>query len=175
MQSERRSSALAWRAVAGVSTDVELAALDAEPRRLEEWLTTFPLAPVILDPYTHQSAWILNTARRILLNYSGAGCRTCWVVTCGADDARRFLGPYSKELLTFCDPQRRVTRALGLESLPAFMLVRQDGSVAASAQGWAPSEWRAVAEALSDLTEWKRPMIGDGADPAAFAGTPALS
>ena len=156
-----------------VSLDVELAPLGAKPRPLGDWLTTFPLAPVILDPYTAESSWILHTARRILVNYSGAGCRACWIMACGDDDARRFLGPYAQELLTFIDPQRHLPTAFGVSTLPAFALVLQDGSVAASAQGWDPSDWRAVAEAVSDLTEWKRPVIGDGQDPPAFPGTPA--
>ena len=84
--------------------DVELAPLGAEARPLEDWLTTFPLLPVLLDPYTNESAWILHTARQILVAYAEAGCRGCWVVTCGADDAGRFLGPYAQEILTFADP-----------------------------------------------------------------------
>ena len=156
-----------------VSLDVELAPVGAEPRPLKEWLTTFPLVPVVLDPYTNESARILHTARRILITYTEAGCRTCWVVTCGPDDAKRFLGPYAQELLTFADSDRRLTAALGIETLPAFAFVLQNGWVEASAQGWNPAEWRAVADAVSDLTEWRRPVIGDGQDPAPFAGTPA--
>ena len=165
--------AIALGAVTTVPLDVELAPLGSKARPFDDWLTMFPLAPVVLDPYTHESAWILHTARRILVTYAGAGCRACWVVTCGPDNARRFLGPYAEELLTFADPDRHAVAALGLQSLPAFMLVRQDGSVAASAEGWNPVEWRAVAEAVSDMTEWQRPVIGDGDDPAPFPGTPA--
>ncbi len=171
------------RAVAGASLvamtaallDVELNPLSGRPRPLQDWLTTFPLAPVILDPYTHESSWILHTARRILVNYSGAGCRACWVVTCDARDAKRFLGPYAQELLTFADPERRVPAALGVDFLPAFLLVHQDGSVAAMAQGWDPQDWRSVAEAISQLTEWQRPVIGDIGDPAPFPGTSATA
>ena len=95
------------------------------------------------------------------------------MVTCGADDARLFLGPYAQEILTFADPDRRVPAALGLDRLPAFAFVLPNGSVAAAAQGWNPVEWRAVATTVSEFTEWQRPVIGDGQDPAAFAGTPA--
>ena len=161
--------------MATVSASLDLAALDAQPRPLDDWLTTFPLAPVILDPYTAESAWILDTARRILLNYRGAGCRICWVVACGAEDARRFLGPYADEMLTFADPDRRAAAAFGIDKLPAFCLIRQDGSVAAQAQGWDPDEWRTVAESISDLTRWSRPVIPDQGDPAPYAGTPAGS
>ncbi len=156
-----------------VSLDLELDPLGAEARPLGDWLTTFPLLPVLLDPYTHESARILHTARRILVTYAEAGCRTCWVLSCGPDDARRFLGPYAREILTFADPDRRVPAALGLEALPAIAFVLQDGSVSAAAQGWNASEWREVADTVSELTHWQRPVIGDGQDPAAFAGTPA--
>lgn len=155
------------------SLDIELAPIGGSPRPLEQWLTTFPLAPVILDPFTHESAWILETARRILITYRGAGCRTCWIVTCNEQEAGRFLGPYADELLTFTDPARSVVRSLGIEYLPAFMLIRHDGSVAAAAQGWDPLQWREVAAAISEMTEWNRPVIGDLGDPAAYPGTPA--
>ena len=155
------------------SLDLALDPLDAEPRPLSDWLTTFPLLGVLLDPYTDESSRILHTARRILVTYAEAGCRTCWVMACGADDARRFLGPYAREILTFTDPDRRVPAALGLDTLPAFALVLQDGSVTAAAQGWNPAEWRSVAETVSEFTHWRRPVIGDGQDPAPFAGTPA--
>ena len=159
--------------VTAVSLDLELDPLGGKARPLSSWLTTFPLLPVLLDPYTNESAWILHTARRILVTYAEAGCRTCWVVACGPDDAQRFLGPYAQEILTFADPDRRVPAALGLDTLPAFAFVLQNASVTAAAQGWNPAEWRDVAETVSDYTHWQRPVIGDGQDPAAFAGTPA--
>ena len=39
--------------------DLVFTPLGAEPRPLSEWLTTFHLATVALDPYTNESAWIL--------------------------------------------------------------------------------------------------------------------
>ncbi len=156
-----------------VALDVDLTPIGSQARPFEEWLTTFPIAAVVLDPYTYESSWILDTARRILITYKGAGCRTCWIIGCGAEDARRFLGPYADELLTFVDPERQAIAALGLEQLPAFVLVLQDGSVTASAEGWNPSKWREVASSISDLTSWNRPVIGDAGDPGPFPGTPA--
>jgi hypothetical protein len=153
-------------------TDLEIEALDGDARALSEWLTTFPLVPVVLDPYTHESAWILDTARRILLTFRDAGCRICFVVTCAADDARRFLGPYAEEILTFADPERKVAQALGLRTLPAFLLVKQDGTVSAAAEGWDPDRWREVAEAVGELTEWPRPTIPSPGDPTPYSGTP---
>ena len=154
------------------SLDLELQPLDGESRPLSEWLTTFPLVPVVLDPYTHESAWILDTSKRVLETFSGAGCRGCWILTCSVDDARRFLGPYADEVLAFADPNRAVAEGLGVESAPSFLLVRQDGVVTARAEGWDPDEWREVAEAVVEITQWSRPVIPGPGDPAPFAGTP---
>ena len=154
------------------SLDLELAPLAGEARPLNEWLTTFPLLPVVLDPYTHESAWVLDTARRVLQIFIGADCRPCWIVTSGADDARRFLGPYADELLTFADPGGKVAAGLGVEHAPAILLVRQDGAVTAKAEGWNPDEWREVTESVVALTHWSRPTIPEAGDPVPFAGTP---
>ncbi len=154
------------------SLDLELAPLDGEARPLDDWLTTFPLLPVVLDPYTHESAWVLDTARRVLQMFNGADCRPCWIVTSDADDARRFLGPYADELLTFADPGAKVAAGLGIERAPAILLVRQDGAVTTKAEGWDPDEWREVTESVVELTRWSRPTIPEAGDPVPFAGTP---
>ena len=154
------------------ATELELDPLNGEGRPLSDWLTTFPLACVVLDPFTHQSAWLLDTSKRILKGFREADCRGCWILTCSPEDARRFLGPYAEEILTFSDPSRAIARGLGIESAPCFLLVRQDGVVTAKAEGWDPDTWRDVAEAIADLTHWSRPQIPADGDPAPFPGTP---
>ena len=158
-----------------VDINVQLTALGSEDksRPVGDWLTTFPLVPVVLDPYTAESARILRTAHRIMANYQGADCRPCWLLTCDADGARRFLGPWAEDMLTFVDPARSAVAAFRLSYLPAFMLMRQDGSIIAEAQGWDPLQWRTVAKAVSALTKWNRPVIGDADDPPPYPGTPA--
>jgi hypothetical protein len=52
--------------------DLVLTSLGGEARPLPEWLTTFHLATVALDPYTNESAWILPTATRILEGLRGS-------------------------------------------------------------------------------------------------------
>ena len=64
--------------------------------------------------------------------------------------------------------------AYGVATLPAFVFVRGDGSVQAAAEGWNPSEWRAVAKAIADNTSWIAPNIPVAGDPSPFHGTPAL-
>jgi hypothetical protein len=157
-----------------VPRDLTLTPLTGEPRTIAEWTTNFHLAVIALDPFTYESAWILETAGRILRVFAPADCRACFVVTGTADEARQFLGPWAKELLTFADPDRAVVKALGCESLPAFLHINQQPAVEASAEGWDPMEWRAVADTIARYMGWTRPNIPTAGDPAAYAGTPAL-
>ncbi|WP_420450176.1 hypothetical protein [Ilumatobacter sp.] len=139
-----------------------------------EWLTTFHLASVVLDPYTNESSWILRTASRVLEEFRGCDVRINMVVTAGADDTARFLGPLTDRFLVFCDPERKVVRAMGLETLPAFVLTRVDGVVDAAAEGWDPDAWEKVADAIATITKWSSIELPAPGDPVAFRGSPAL-
>jgi len=154
--------------------DLTLTPLTGDAKTLHQWLTTFHLASVVLDPFTNESAWILKTAARILRQFSGAAVRINFIVTCDATDARAFLGPFADEFLVFCDPDRIAVKALGLAELPAFVLIKSDGSVPIAAQGWTSAEWKEVAAAVAALTSWSRPAIPAPGDPGSFRGTPAL-
>jgi hypothetical protein len=153
--------------------DLVLAPLGATSRPLGDWLTTFHLASVVLDPYTNESSWILETAARILEGLRGSDARVNLVVTSDSDDAKQFLGPYADEFLVFCDPDRSIVRAFGLSQLPAFVFVRVDGTVGAAAEGWNPAEWRQVAETIAEATSWLKPTIPIASDPGPFRGSPA--
>ena len=161
--------------VTNPAPDTVLTPLGGDARPLEEWLTTFHLASVVLDPYTNESSWVLDTATRILAGFRGAAVRVNLLVTCGADDARSYLGPLADEFLVFCDPDRAAVKAFGLTVLPAFVFLRIDGTVAASAEGWNPNTWRAVAEEIASTTSWTKPTIPMAGDPGAFSGTPAFA
>ncbi len=152
--------------------DLMLHPVNGEARELEDWLTTFHLASVVLDPYTNESSWILKTAKRILEEFRGSHARVNFIVTADDDDVRTFMGPLIDEFLVFADPDRSVVRALGLQSLPAFVFVRVDGEVVATAEGWNANEWSAVADAISETTRWRPPMIPAPSDPGPFAGSP---
>ena len=153
--------------------DLVLAPLGAQPRPLNEWLTTFHLATVVLDPYTNESSWILRSATRILEAFRGADARVNLLVTANETDTRRFLGPLAEEFLVFCDPDRVAVKALGLEQIPAFVFIRVDGTVAAAAEGWVPSQWRAVAAEIARWTSWLAPPIPVSGDPGPFRGSVA--
>lgn len=154
--------------------DTKLTALGGDTRPLEEWLTTFHLASVVLDPYTNESSWVLKTAARILENLRGTDARVNFVVTADADGARAFLGPLTDDFLVYCDPDRLFVRALGLAQIPAFVFIRLDGTLQACAEGWDATEWRKVAEQIATATAWISPTIPVAGDPGPFHGTPAL-
>ncbi|MFV0318610.1 MAG: TlpA family protein disulfide reductase [Microthrixaceae bacterium] len=152
---------------------VELHPLGGEPVSLAQQTRLFQLMAVVIDPYTDESSWILRTASRILGEFAEADCRTAWIVTCGEDDSKRFLGPYADEFLTFCDEDRSVVDALGLDTLPALVTVDNDGEVMGSAEGWDPPAWREVTDEIAGILAWSRPVYPKPGDPAPFPGTPA--
>ena len=153
--------------------DLTLAPINGEPRTIAEWVTTFQLAAVVLDPFTNESAWIIDTAGRVLTHFREADCRVAFIVTGTADDARQFLGPWADKVLTFADPDRASVRALGLNELPAFVQVRGDLHVAAAAEGWDPQEWHQVALSLADNMSWSAPLVPAQGDPSPYAGSAA--
>lgn len=160
--------------VTAAPSDLTLTTLRGQSHTLLEWLTTFHLVAVLLDPFTSESAWLLPSVARILRTYDEADCRVALVVTCTAEEAHQFLGPYAKEFLTFVDPDRAVVKGLDLERLPALVHIRHDLSIAGAAEGWHPSEWRTITENLSRAMSWSRPIIPGPRDPGAYEGTPAL-
>jgi hypothetical protein len=157
-----------------VTGDVQLAPLTGEPRTLAEWTTTFHLALVVLDPFTYESSWIIDTAVRILSVYAEADCRVGFIVTGTPEEARQFLGPLVTDFLVFADPDRSTVKAMGLERLPAFVHLNQNHGLETKAEGWDPEQWRAVAERLTTLMSWRRPEIPMPNDPVPFEGTLAL-
>jgi len=154
--------------------EIELNPLQGDPRPLGDWVTTFHLAVVVLDPFTHESSWIIDTAARILASYNAADVRTAWLVTGTDEQARQFLGPMAEEFLTFADPERAFIKGLALDSLPAFVHIDHALNVVGAAEGWNPPEWRAVASTLSEQMSWSRPSIPEDGDPTPYPGTPSL-
>jgi len=156
-----------------VPLDLELKPLDHDARTLGDWLTTFQMAAVVLDPYTHESAWVLDAARRILGHFQGADCRCVFIVAGDDSEARQFLGPIADEILTLSDQSRGLIAAAGVEQLPAFLHIAQDGTVVGRAEGWAPQSWQAVAVGLAQRMSWSYPIIPAAGDPVAYPGSPA--
>lgn len=166
-------SALFSPAVANPPADLILDSLRGEGYPLRDWLTSYPMLLVALDPYTHESAWILETGARLLAHYSPADVRVGWLVATDDEGSRQFLGPWADRFLTFPDPDRTAIEAFGLQRLPGLVHVRADGHTE-TVSGWDPNQWRAVAETVTKNLSWSRPMIPAPGDPTPYEGTPAL-
>ncbi|GAC1363779.1 MAG: hypothetical protein NVSMB4_19950 [Acidimicrobiales bacterium] len=154
--------------------DTILRPLNGPPRPLSAYLGMFHLVLAVLDPYTNESAWILDTAGRVLETFNQADCRVGWLVAAGPDECRQFLGPWTQQHSTFCDPDRTVIKALGLDRLPALVHLAQDATLVGSAEGWDPLAWRMLTDDLATVLSWKGPNLPGPKDPAPYEGTPAL-
>ena len=152
--------------------DLMLSSINGRARTVRQWLVTFHLLFVAVDPESDRSAWIVPTAARVLTGYEQADCRVAWLVAGTPADARRFLGRWATEILTFSDPDLDVVRAFGLGSLPAIVHVGMDGSVVNAVEGWDPAEWRRLTSELSRIVSWSRPVIPLPSDPGPFPGAP---
>ena len=129
---------------------------------------------VALDPFTNESAWILDTGVRLLNTFIQSDCTVAWLVTGSPDECRAFLGPWADRITTFSDPDRTVVKSLGLESLPALVHLAMDATVIAAAEGWHPREWAAVTNGVARAVSWTGPHLPGPKDPAPYDGTPAL-
>ena len=152
--------------------DLVLTPISGVGRPVRGWLTTFHLFLVAVNPSNQRSTWLVPTAARILTNYDQADCRVAWLVAGYPEDARRLLGRWAKDILTFVDPDLVAIRAFGLTSLPAAVHLGMDGNVVNAAEGWDPPAWRSLTQELSRIVRWSHPLIPGPRDPAPFEGAP---
>lgn len=157
------------------SADLVLTPLTGKGFPLRAWLVNYHLLLVAVDPFTNEGSWILKTAIRVLENFEQADVRVGFVLA-GATpaQAREFLGPYAKTILAFPDRHHEIVKAFGFDRLPAIVHVNMDGSVVNAAEGWFPTEWQTVTDALAQMMSWTGPVLPHPADPGAFEGSPAL-
>jgi hypothetical protein len=154
--------------------DLVLTPVNGEGRTVQQWLTTFHLLVIALDPYTNESAWILPTAQRIIKTFEQSDCRVALLVTADDRDCRRFLGPILDDVLTFADPTKAAVKGFGFERLPAIVHLAMDGTIVHAAEGWHPTQWRLVTDNLGKVLSWSSPVMPVPADPGPFEGSPAL-
>ena len=152
--------------------DLVMSSLTGRSRSVREWVTTFHLLIVAVDPNSSQSRWIVPTAARVLTIYQQADCRVGWLVAGDAKDARHFLGRWATDILTFVDPDLTAIKAFGLESLPAILHLNQELRVVNAVEGWEPFAWRALATELSHSMSWSKPLLPAPGDPGPFDGAP---
>ncbi|MFV0258606.1 MAG: hypothetical protein ACK5PP_09195 [Acidimicrobiales bacterium] len=158
--------------MAEAPADLVLDSLRGDGYPLQDWLTSYPLLLVALDPYTIESSWIIETGARLLHHFSPSDVRVGWIATADDDGCRQFLGPWAERFLTFPDPDRKLVEAFGAERLPSLVFVRSDGWVDV-ANGWDPDQWKQITGWLAKMLRWSMPIIPGPGDPTPYVGTPA--
>jgi hypothetical protein len=151
-----------------------LTSLTGKTRTLDDWATVFNLALVIL-PDRPEARVFVPVIERIFATFGDSDVRTVVCVPSNAAVARRILGDAADNWLTFCDVDGALVRSLGLERLPAFVHLRQDTTLVASAQGWSPTEWQRVADDLARSQNWTSPVVAGRNDPPPSPGWPIAS
>lgn len=142
---------------------------------MQQWLTTFHLLLIALDPYTNESSWILPIVERTIKTFEQSDCRVALLMAADENDCRRFLGPLTNDTLTFTDPDRLAIKAFGFERLPAIVHLAMDATIVNGAEGWRPVEWRKVTDYLGRTLRWSSPVMPAPTDPGPFEGSPALA
>ncbi len=150
-----------------------LESIQGDSQTIEEWTTTFQLVLFVVDPFTHESSWLLDTGGRILRHFADASCRAGLLVTGTEANARQFCGPWARDMITFADPDREIVAALGLETLPAIVHIDQHHAVHDKAEGWDPEAWDRVVAGIAEHMSWNKPLVLAPGDPRPFAGSPA--
>jgi len=116
--------------------DLALVPIIGHPRTVREWLTTFHLLFVAVDPANVRSRWIVPTAARVLFEYEQADCRVAWLVAGEAADARKLLGRWAKDIMTFVDPELTAINGFGIATLPAIVRLSSVSVAALSLLKW---------------------------------------
>ncbi len=138
--------------------------------KLRDWLTSYPLLLVAIDPYTAQSSWILDTAVRIFRHFQPADIRVGWICTGDVEATKAFLGPLAEEFLTISDPKAELCKELGIGVLPSLVHIRVDGFTQ-HADSWDPQVWTKVTDWVATIAAWSKINLGVGPDPVAYEGT----
>lgn len=143
-------------------------------RTLDDWATVFNLAIVVL-PDRPEGASFVPVIDRIFSTFGDSDVRTIVCVPTTPAIAKRILGDNVDRWLVWCDPEKAFVESLGLERLPAFVHLRQDTSLVTAAQGWSPTEWQKVADAIAKHGHWTSPVVSGPGNPDPTPGWPIAS
>ena len=150
---------------------IELTTTKGVTRTLDDWSTMFHLCLVILPPRP-EAAMYVPIAERIFKVFGDADCHTAFCVVGNDFIARGVLGAAEDRYMTFVDPDATFVKSLGLTHLPAFVHLRQDTTLVASAEGWNADEWQRVAKEVATAMAWSYPEIARPGDPPPTPGWP---
>jgi hypothetical protein len=143
-------------------------------RTLDDWATVFNLAVIVL-PDRPEGAAFVPVVERIFATLGDSDVRTIVCVPSTKTIAKRILGDAVDRWLVWLDPDRAFVESLGLERMPAILMLRQDTSLVTAAQGWSPTEWQRVANEIARHEHWTTPLVAGRGDPAPTPGWPVAS
>jgi hypothetical protein len=143
-------------------------------RTLDDWATVFNIALIVL-PDRPEASGFVPVVDRIFKTFGDSDVRTIVCVPSTKAITKRILGDAVDRWLTWCDPDRALVNSLGLERLPAFLLLRQDTQLVSAAQGWSPTEWQKIAHEIARKEHWTAPLVTKRGDPAPTPGWPVAS
>jgi hypothetical protein len=151
-----------------------LTSLTGVTRSLDDWTTVFNLALVMLPDRPEARAFV-PVIERVFATFGDSDVRTVVCIPSTEAVCRRILGDAADRWLVFRDPDATFAKSLGLERLPAFVHLRQDTTLVAAVQGWSPTEWQKVADALAKSQHWTSPLVAGRNDPPPGPGWPIAS
>jgi hypothetical protein len=154
--------------------NLALTNLDGRTRTLDDWMTMFHLVLVALPDRPEANAWV-PIGNRIFATFGDADCRVAFLVPSTAAVARRILDGAETKATVFVDPDKEFVSSMGLERLPAFVHLRQNGTLANVAEGWDAREWQRVAREIGKAMAWTHPEVSRPGDPPTHPGWPAVS
>ena len=143
-------------------------------RTLDDWATVFNIALIVL-PDRPEGASFVPVVDRIFATFGDSDVRTIVCVPSTKTITKRILGNAVDRWLVWCDSDRALIESLGLERLPAFLLLRQDTQLVTAAQGWSPTEWQKVADEIARKEHWTTPIVTKSGDPTPTPGWPVAS
>jgi hypothetical protein len=143
-------------------------------RTLDDWTTVFNIAVIVL-PDRPEGAGFVPVVDRIFATFGDSDVRCIVCIPSTKAIAKRILGNAVDRWLVWCDPDRAFVESLGLERLPAFLMLRQDTSLVTAVQGWSPTEWQRVANEIAAKEHWTTPLVSGRGDPAPTPGWPVAS
>jgi hypothetical protein len=143
-------------------------------RTLDDWATVFNIALIVL-PDRPEGASFVPVVDRIFATFGDSDVKTIVCVPSTKTITKRILGNAVDRYLVWCDTDRALVESLGLERLPAFLLLRQDTQLVTAAQGWSPTEWQKVANEIARKEHWTTPIVAKSGDPKPTSGWPVAS
>jgi hypothetical protein len=140
-------------------------------RTLDDWATVFNIMLIVL-PDRPEGAGFVPVVDRIFSTFGDSDVRTIVCVPSTKAITKRILGTAVDRWLTWLDPDRALVDSLGLERLPALVMLRQDTQLHTATQGWSPTEWQKTVDEIARKEHWSAPIVTGRGDPKPTPGWP---